>query len=78
MLFFYTLLSLANLRSRFFSPNFLKLTVALESLPLPSILIISPMPNFSCETLSPSDTFILIEDNDSEVFGSLFSLDFEL
>ena len=78
MLFFYTLFSLANLRSKFLSPNFLKLTVALESLPLPSILIISPIPNFSCETLSPLDTFILIEDKDSEVFGSLFSEDFEL
>ena len=47
MLFFYILLSLANLSNRFFSPNFEKLTIALASLSKPSILTISPFPNFS-------------------------------
>ena len=78
MLFFYTLFNLANLRSKFFKPNFLKLTVAFKSFPLPSILIISPIPNFSWETLSPWDTFILIAGIEVDVFGNLFKFGFDL
>ena len=61
--------SYANVVSSFYSVKFQK---SIEE------LLISPMPNFSCETLSPSETFILIEDKDSEVFGNLFNLDLEL
>ena len=78
MLFFYVLFNFANRSSKFFSPNFLKLTVAFASFPFPSILTTWPKPNFSWLTLSPEEIFIFTFESKEGFLDNLFKLGLEL